>query len=151
MSLRHLVARDLGSKPPQQEPSVLFDPGSSGGSNIVKDQDAMIAVAFSAARKSSASPCGRRVAGPVLRNRIHRKVADLFWEILRSGVAVVEPVGAADLEVGANRRLRSGSGFLNCRPRQLCRHTRPRHRAAASFHSDFAISALTQPAPGVLG
>jgi predicted nucleic acid-binding protein len=34
----------------------------------------------------------------LLRHRIHRKAADRFWEGLRSGVASVEPVGAADLE-----------------------------------------------------
>jgi hypothetical protein len=50
--MRQLVARDLGSKPPQQDPSLLFDLGSSGGSNIAKDKDAMIAAAFRATRKS---------------------------------------------------------------------------------------------------
>ena len=34
----------------------------------------------------------------LLRHRIRREVADRFWEGLRSGVAAVEPVGAADLE-----------------------------------------------------
>ena len=34
----------------------------------------------------------------LLRNRIHRKAAELFWEGVRSGVAVIEPVGPADLE-----------------------------------------------------
>jgi uncharacterized protein len=34
----------------------------------------------------------------LLRHRIHRRAAERFWEGLRSGVAVVEPVGAADLE-----------------------------------------------------
>ncbi len=34
----------------------------------------------------------------LLRNRIRRQAADRFWEGLRSGVAVIEIVGAADLE-----------------------------------------------------
>ena len=34
----------------------------------------------------------------LLRHRIHRLAADRFWEALRGGVAVIEPVGAADLE-----------------------------------------------------
>ncbi|MGH9344618.1 MAG: type II toxin-antitoxin system VapC family toxin [Terriglobia bacterium] len=34
----------------------------------------------------------------LLRNRISRRAAERFWAGLRSGVAVVEPVGAADLE-----------------------------------------------------
>ena len=50
--MRRLVARDLGSKASQQNPSLLFDLGSSGGSNIAKDKDAMIAAAFGATRKS---------------------------------------------------------------------------------------------------
>jgi uncharacterized protein len=33
-----------------------------------------------------------------LRNHIHRKAAERFWEGLRSGIAAVEPVGIADLE-----------------------------------------------------
>jgi predicted nucleic acid-binding protein len=34
----------------------------------------------------------------LLRYRVHRKAADRFWENLRGGVAVIEPVGSADLE-----------------------------------------------------
>jgi uncharacterized protein len=34
----------------------------------------------------------------LLRHRMHRQAADKFWEGLRRGVALVEPVGAADLE-----------------------------------------------------
>jgi uncharacterized protein len=34
----------------------------------------------------------------LLRYRIRRQVADRFWESIRSGVCVIEPVGAADLE-----------------------------------------------------
>ena len=34
----------------------------------------------------------------LLRYRVGRQAAEGFWEALRSGIAVVEPVGAADLE-----------------------------------------------------
>ena len=34
----------------------------------------------------------------LLRHRLRRQAAERFWEGLRSGVAVVEPVGVADLE-----------------------------------------------------
>lgn len=34
----------------------------------------------------------------LLRHRIHRRAAERFWEALRGGVALIEPVGSADLE-----------------------------------------------------
>ena len=34
----------------------------------------------------------------LIRNRIHRKAAEQFWEGIRNGVAILEPVGMADLE-----------------------------------------------------
>ncbi len=34
----------------------------------------------------------------LIRNRIHRKAAEQFWEGIRTGVAILEPVGMADLE-----------------------------------------------------
>jgi len=34
----------------------------------------------------------------LIRNRIHRGAAEQFWEGMRSGIAVIEPVGLADLE-----------------------------------------------------
>lgn len=33
----------------------------------------------------------------LLRHRLHRQAAEAFWRGLRSGVAAVEPVGAADM------------------------------------------------------
>ena len=51
--LRRLVARDLGGMQPEANPSVVFDLGSSGGSDVAKNKDAMIAEAFtSGARKA---------------------------------------------------------------------------------------------------
>ena len=44
--LRRLVARDLGSARAKADPVLVFDLGSSGGSDIAKDKDAMIAEAF---------------------------------------------------------------------------------------------------------
>lgn len=35
----------------------------------------------------------------LLRYRLRRQAAERFWDGLRNGVAVIEPVGAADLEV----------------------------------------------------
>src|SRR6202521_5773124 len=34
----------------------------------------------------------------LIRNRIRRQAAERFWEAMRGGVALVEPVGAADME-----------------------------------------------------
>lgn len=34
----------------------------------------------------------------LVRNRIHRKAADQFWERIRRGVAAIEPIALADLE-----------------------------------------------------
>jgi predicted nucleic acid-binding protein len=34
----------------------------------------------------------------LVRSRVHRRAAELFWEGLRSGGAVIETVGAADIE-----------------------------------------------------
>jgi hypothetical protein len=49
--VRRVVARDLGGTTAPVDPSVVFDLGSSGGSNIAKDKDAMIAEAFAAGRR----------------------------------------------------------------------------------------------------
>jgi uncharacterized protein len=34
----------------------------------------------------------------LLRFRIHRRAAERFWDGLRNGIAVIDPVGSADLE-----------------------------------------------------
>jgi len=44
--VRRLVARDLGSAQVKADPVLVFDLGSSGGSDIAKDKDAMLAEAF---------------------------------------------------------------------------------------------------------
>ena len=46
--VRRLVARDLGGTQPVANPAVLFDLGSSGGSDIAKNKDTMIAEASKA-------------------------------------------------------------------------------------------------------
>ena len=54
--VRKLVARDLGATPKTVDPSILFDLGSSGGSNVARDKDAMIGEAFAASRAGLSSP-----------------------------------------------------------------------------------------------
>lgn len=54
--IRSLVVRDLGQNRSQADPKVIFNLGSSGGSNIARDKDAMIAAAFGSSR------AGRRQA-----------------------------------------------------------------------------------------
>jgi hypothetical protein len=49
--VRRLVARDLGSAQTKADPISVFDLGSSGGSDIAKGKDAMIAEAFVLANK----------------------------------------------------------------------------------------------------
>ena len=44
--VRRLVARDLGRTGPAANPSVVFDLGASGGSDIAGNKDAMLAEAF---------------------------------------------------------------------------------------------------------
>jgi hypothetical protein len=50
--VRRLVARDLASPQPKRDVTAIFDLGRSGGSNIARNKDAMIADAFQATRKS---------------------------------------------------------------------------------------------------
>jgi len=50
--VRRLVARDLGSAPAKADPSLVFDLGSSHGSDIAKDKGEMIAEAFASKRAS---------------------------------------------------------------------------------------------------
>ena len=58
--LRRLVARDLGGAPTKADPAAVFDLGSSGGCNIAKDKDAMIAEAFVSAPKNPRAGNPRR-------------------------------------------------------------------------------------------
>lgn len=47
--VRGLVERDLGETPPTGDPSVLFDLGSSHGSDVARQKDAMLGEAFDGA------------------------------------------------------------------------------------------------------
>jgi hypothetical protein len=49
--VRRLVVRDLGAPRAGADPSVVFDLGRSGGSNIARNKDAMIAEAFDSLRR----------------------------------------------------------------------------------------------------
>lgn len=51
--MRRLVTRDLGRPRAKADPILVFDLGSSGGSDIARDKDAMIAAAFAPARRNS--------------------------------------------------------------------------------------------------
>jgi len=44
--VRRLVARDLGQRSRPSDPSLVFDLGGSGGSDVAAEKDAMLAKAF---------------------------------------------------------------------------------------------------------
>lgn len=46
--VRRLIARDLGEAPEPAEPSVVFNLGDSGGSDIAREKDRMVAEAAEA-------------------------------------------------------------------------------------------------------
>jgi hypothetical protein len=48
---RRLVARDLGGSQPAANPAAVFDLGSSEGSDIARNKDAMLAEAFASRRR----------------------------------------------------------------------------------------------------
>jgi hypothetical protein len=50
--IRQLVARDLGGHASTADPSVVFDLGTSSGSDIRLSKKAMIAEAFTSSRKN---------------------------------------------------------------------------------------------------
>ena len=76
----------------------------------------------------------------LLHHRIHRKAADQFWEALRSGVALVEPVNNADLEsawqIGISYR---DQDFSIVDRTSFAVMRRLGIERAASFDDDFAI------------
>jgi len=51
--VRRLVARDLGGQQPVAHPAAVFDLGSSGGSDIATNKDAMLAGAFASSMRKS--------------------------------------------------------------------------------------------------
>lgn len=51
--VRRLVARDLAHPEPKVAPACIFDLGSSGGSDIATEKDAMIGQAFGSARRKA--------------------------------------------------------------------------------------------------
>jgi predicted nucleic acid-binding protein len=76
----------------------------------------------------------------LLRYRLHRRAADRFWQGLRSGVASIEPVGAADLEaawqIGLSYRDQDFSIVDRTSFAVMCRLGIER---AASLDNDFAV------------
>jgi hypothetical protein len=51
--VRRLVARDLGGARPAANLSLVFDLGASGGCDIARNKDAMIAEAFASSRRKT--------------------------------------------------------------------------------------------------
>jgi hypothetical protein len=51
--LRRLVARDLAHPQTSADVTCIFDLGASGGSDIARDKDSMIAEAFDSARSQA--------------------------------------------------------------------------------------------------
>ena len=49
--VRRLVARDLGSSPAAARPAAVFDLGSSAGSDIARNKNAMVSEAFASTHK----------------------------------------------------------------------------------------------------
>lgn len=49
--VRRLVARDLGGSQPVADPAAVFDLGDSGGSDIARGKNAMLADAFASNRR----------------------------------------------------------------------------------------------------
>ena len=58
--VRRLLAADLGESRAPVDPSVVFDLGRSGGSDVARDEDAMIGAAVAAgSRRGRSSRRGR--------------------------------------------------------------------------------------------
>lgn len=76
----------------------------------------------------------------LLHHRIHRRAAHRFWEALRNGVAVLEPVGAADLEAAWQIGVSYGNQDFSIVDRtSFAVMLRLGIECAASFDEDFAI------------
>lgn len=76
----------------------------------------------------------------LLRHRLHRRAAELFWEGLRGGVALIEPVVAADLEVAwsiADTFPDHDFSIVNCTSFAVMQ--RLGLERVASFDDDFAV------------
>ncbi|MBZ5609193.1 MAG: hypothetical protein LAP38_13100 [Acidobacteriia bacterium] len=58
--LRRLVTRDLGGAQTQADPALVFDLGSSGGSDIAKDKHAMVAQAMASESTPKRRPLKKR-------------------------------------------------------------------------------------------
>jgi uncharacterized protein len=76
----------------------------------------------------------------LLRHRLGRTQAERYWEGLRSGVAEIEPVLAADLEIawGISEQFR-GHDFSIVDRTSFAVMLRLGVRRAASFDDDFAV------------
>src|SRR5439155_18375849 len=76
----------------------------------------------------------------LIRYRIHRRAAERFWEGLRSGVASVETVGAADLQAACETGLSYRDQDFSIVDRtSFAVMRRLGIERAASFDDDFAV------------
>lgn len=76
----------------------------------------------------------------LLRHRLHRQAAERFWDALRRGVAMVEPVGAADLEAAWQiGEIYHDQDFSIVDRTSFAIMRRLGIERAASFDKDFAI------------
>jgi len=76
----------------------------------------------------------------LIRNRIHHKAAEQFWEGIRDGVTVIEPVGLADLEIAWQIGLSFGDQDFSLVDRtSFAVMRRLGIERAASFDNHFAV------------
>jgi predicted nucleic acid-binding protein len=76
----------------------------------------------------------------LLQSHIHRQAAERFWDGLRSGVAVIEPVGLADLETAWQIGLSfPDQGFSLVDRTSFAVMRRLGIERAASFDNHFAV------------
>jgi predicted nucleic acid-binding protein len=76
----------------------------------------------------------------LIRNRIHQRAAERFWEGMRSGVTSLEPVGVADLEAAWNIGITyRDQGFSIVDRTSFAVMLRLGIERAASLDDDFAV------------
>ena len=76
----------------------------------------------------------------LLRHRIRRQAAERFWDAMRNGVSVIEPVGAADLEAAWQMGVAwRDQDFSIVDRTSFAVMRRLGIERAASFDADFAI------------
>jgi predicted nucleic acid-binding protein len=157
--IRRLLVRDLGEHRPQQgrhDRQGGRRPASASGRHTVSlfvDTSAWYAAADvddrSNARAKEILSAGDRLVTTdhvldetwvLLRYRLHRQAAERFWEGLRGGASVIEPVGVADLEIAWSiGREHPDQDFSIVDRTSFAVMQRLGVRRVASFDRDFAV------------